>query len=263
MILTTFRRCALLVAVVATLAATSSQLNQSLSFLRGLGNGAFQQVCKWARSGAPPVYTTFYDYQQAEAGINNLGSSERWAVLQWLRGNGRSQLHALGVPDSAIGPRRAGADYAAATPAPDPWRELKFATLTLGQSASPDKIEVKHGFGAAKRDGKEILACVSFTNQAAIAATRVVFEFDITDANGKSLGDMVLDRRGTFSSGIGIYSWSSYSDWRAGQQNRGYSDNCKSNRQSVAAMPVLDARFITYRVTRVEYADGSMWTASP
>jgi hypothetical protein len=68
-----------------------------------------------------------------------------------------------------------------------------------------------------------------------------------------------MDRRGTFSPGIDINGWDSLASWQRGS-NRGYDENCTGINMSVAAFPLLAARFVSYRILRVEYTDGTVWT---
>ena len=70
--------------------------------------------------------------------------------------------------------------------------------------------------------------------------------------DGMDLGDLVLDCRGTFSQGIAINGWGSLADWQSGLGHRGYNDNCTTISGGVARMPLLSARYVTYRVTNVE-----------
>jgi hypothetical protein len=260
----------LVVALVAALAVSHPEpvradapVYQALTSLRSLTDQSFAHVVTWARNGAGQVWAPTWDYQQAEAAILALPGNDRYAILQWLRGNGRSALYNLGVTDNYIGPRRPGADYPLATPTPDPYRQLQFATDSLdgNSGAQPGNIQVLGGFAAARRDGTAIVACVGFQNNAAQAATLIRFAFPIKDANGNTVATLVLDRKGTFSSGIGIHTFQSYNDWKGGQSNRGYSENCVTRKTGVAAMPILEARFATYAVTHVEYADGSSWNS--
>ncbi len=143
-------------------------------------------------------------------------------------------------------------------PTPNPYRQLDFASPTLG-GQTQGQIAVTGGWAAVKRDGKAAVVCVSFKNEAAVAATRVVFEFAISGRSGDNLADMQLDRRGTFSTGVDINGWSSLSDWQGGVGHRGYGDNCKTVSSGVAAFPLLSARYVTYHVRAVEYADGHTW----
>jgi hypothetical protein len=235
---------------------------QALTSLRALGDQSFAHVVTWARNGAGPVYAPVWDYQNAEAGILALPGRDRQAILQWLRGNGRGALYALGVADNFIGRHRPGADVPLATPTPDPWRQLQFASDSLdGGGPSSGGIKVLSGFAGAKRNGTEVVACLSFQNNAAQAATRVLFAIPLKNESGNTVATLTLDRRGTFSTGIGIYSWSSYSQWRSGMTNRGYPENCVVKTPGVAALPIIEARFATFDVLRVEYADGTSWNA--
>ena len=242
-------------------ADASDDLRQVLSTLRNLGQGSFANVVAWAANGAPQVLIPIRDYEQAEAQILNLGSDDRQAVLWWLRGNGRSALYARGATDDAIGPLRSGVDSGAApaaTATPNPWRDLKLASATLGGGTPASNIVLLGGFAAAKLDGTSAKACVSFKNVAPMAAVRVLFSFPLLDSGGNVVATLKLDRKGLFSPNVDIASYQSLSDSQ-GFGNRNYADNCATVTNAVAAVPILTARFATYRVTRVEYADGSAW----
>lgn len=121
------------------------------------------------------------------------------------------------------------------------------------------------GWASVKRDGRGAHACVSFKNSDTRPATRVLFQFPISDEAGVELGQLELDRRGTFSPGIDINGWGSMASWQ-GSANRRNDENCTSVNAGVAALPLLAARFASYRIMRVEYADGTSWappTATP
>ncbi len=247
-------------AIPAQPARADAPLYQALTSLRNLSSGSFEKVVIWARNGSPQVYAPIWDYQNAEAGILSLPSDERHAVRQWLIGNGRSALYSLGVSDHAIGPRRPGADVPLATPTPDPWRQLQFATDSFSD-APTGPIQVGAGIAAAKRDGTSLVACVTFTNTAPQAATSVSFVFTLKSGNGDAVGTIGFVRNGTFSTGIGIHTWDSYASWRQQSGNRGYNDNCVTKETGVAALPILETRFVTYAVKSVTFADGTSWSA--
>ncbi len=244
-------------------ADVSNTLRQTLATLRGLGGQSFGSVAQWARNGAPQVVFPVADYEQAETQILSLPGDDRQAVLWWLQGNGRSALYARGATDDMIGPLRAGVD-SGATPAPAlQWRDLRLASPTLGATGSGAQIVLLNGFAAAMLDGRRAVACVSFKNVAPQAATRVIFIFTLLNSDGRTGGELTLDRQGTFSPNIGIMSYDSYSDWVSHQSiNRGYAQNCATVSNGVAAVPILTARYVTYRVTRVEYVDGSSWEST-
>jgi hypothetical protein len=144
------------------------------------------------------------------------------------------------------------------TATPNPYREIRLASQTL-ENKPQGKIALLGGWAAVKRDGHGAIVCVSFKNEAAVAATRVVFRFAILNRSGDELGKLELDRSGTFSPGININGWGSLSDWQGGVGHKGYGDNCKMLSSNVAALPLLSAHTVTYEVTRVEYADGTGW----
>ncbi len=146
-----------------------------------------------------------------------------------------------------------------ASPTPNPYREIRLASQTL-ENKPQGKIAFMGGWAAVKRDGHGAIVCVSFKNDAAVAATRIFFRFTVLGRSGNELGNLELDRSGTFSPGVDINGWKSLSEWQGGVGHRGYGDNCKVLNGNVAALPLLSAHTVTYEVTRVEYADGSNWT---
>ena len=145
-----------------------------------------------------------------------------------------------------------------ASPTPNPYREIRLASRSL-ENKPQGKIALLGGFAAVKRDGNGAVICVSFKNEAAVAATRVVFTFTILDRSGNEAGHLELDRIGTFSPGVDINGWRSLSEWQGGVGHRGFGDNCRVLNSGVAALPLLSAHAVTYEVTKVEYADGSSW----
>jgi hypothetical protein len=143
-------------------------------------------------------------------------------------------------------------------PTPNPYRRLEFGTPTLGNAPSGN-IAVLGGWVAVKRDGRGARACISFKNTGSITATRLLIEFPMMNREGERVAEIKLDRRGTFSPGIDIMGWNSLESWQSGS-NRGYDENCESLSLGVAAFPLLQARYATYRILRVEYTDGTDWT---
>jgi hypothetical protein len=155
--------------------------------------------------------------------------------------------------------RRGTGAAPAASPSPNPYREIRLASQRL-ENTPQGKIALLGGWAAVKRDGHGAIVCVSFKNEAAVAATRVVFAFTIVGRSGNELGKLELDRNGTFSPEIDINGWGSLSEWQGGVGHKGYGDNCKVLNANVAALPLLAAHAVTYEVTHVEYADGTSWT---
>lgn len=143
------------------------------------------------------------------------------------------------------------------TPTPNPYRSLNFASETLGQSGGP--ISVIGGFAAARRDGTAAIVCVSFKNTTTQTARHVLFDFALLGTHGRDVGALHLDRRGEFSPGVEINGWSNLSAWQSGVGHRGYGDNCTHWQQGVAAAPILRAASVVYRVTHVEFDDGTSW----
>lgn len=241
-------------------------LVQILSQLQSLDDDSFIKVTQWARNGADTVYNPIMDYERDEVSINILDRDVRYAVLQWLRGNGRRDLYNLRVSDDQIGPQRPGADSPGPTPVPtpNPWREVDFGTATLG-SPAPDGSNIAYldGFGAARIDGTEMDVCVSFQNNAPKTATLVHYEFTLHDQGGAVLGTIPFDRKGTFSTGIPIRtsSFDGFSD-SGFNLNTKYADNCVKERPPLPSAAIMSAALLTYKVTHVEYSDGTNWTTT-
>ena len=138
------------------------------------------------------------------------------------------------------------------TPSPTPqfWRDIPFATTSLGDNSTEGDIQMIDWSVTGQVDGRSIMACVSFKNISPKTAREVFFEFPLTNAEGTTLGKLTLDRKGTFSPNIGIYN------------NRG-GGNCVSRDLAAAALPILDAQYAAYHVAKVIYDDGTVWTPSP
>ncbi len=246
---------------------TSAFVDSTLRTIYFLSDSQFASLVQWARSGAPsptigaPAYSVEFDIVDRRTMLRD---NERQAILTYLRGGGRSALYALGVTDSQLGSRNP-ANVAPPTPkpspTPNPYRSLEFGSPTIG-GGTVGNIAVLGGWAAVKRDGRAAHACISFKNTDPRTATRVLFQFPIADEAGAELGQLELDRRGTFSPGIDIAGWGSLASWQ-GSSNRRYGENCTGVSAGIAALPLLAARFATYRVVRVEYADGTSWTPTP
>lgn len=144
-----------------------------------------------------------------------------------------------------------------ATPTPNPYRTLQFATERTSETAGP--IQVIDGWGAVARNGKSAVVCVSFKNVRPETATHVVFEFPLLNRQGEVVDTLHLDRRGEFSSNIDIRGWDSLGSWQGGIGHRGFGDNCAVLNLQVAAMSLLQAHVAGYRIQRVQFTDGTEW----
>jgi hypothetical protein len=240
---------ALALASTIAVAAPPEPLVKVLTSLQALDNDSFQKVVTWAKNGADTVYGPIMDYEHDEISILILDGDQKSAVLQWLRGQGRTELYKLDVTDAQIGPDRAATDAAAATPTPalDLWRKLQYASASLGTPA-PDasNVTILKPTGTVRVDGTALGICVSFRNDAPKTAKLVHFDFDLNDASGHDLGHIPFDRVGTFATGIetGIDG-----------------ENCINKMYPLASLPLLSAKFFTAAVTHVDYGDGTSWSA--
>jgi len=242
--------------------AQSNALITVLSEIQQLSQNDFNALASWANNGAPAPFSNFYQPNKAEADILALGDKDRQAVILWLQGNGRSALYVRGANDYQIGPPRSPADQAAPTPSPTPsaWREIPLASATL-EGGVQGQIQIVSGFAAVKRDGTAAIACVTFKNLAPQTARRVIFAFPLLDAQGNALGTLTLDRNGEFSSNVVIATYDGFASWQQGGIGpRGYADNCIQKILPTPAVPLLQARTASYRVMRVEYDGGTVWT---
>ena len=225
-------------------ASPSSGLSSVLSQIRFMGNIDFDSLVNWAKHDAPTPGSATFQPEKAEVDINNLGGSDRDAVLNWLRGNGRGALHNQGASDSEIGPLRGTIDAASATP--NPWRSIPLATATLDQ-APQSGIQVLGGFAAVKKDGTGAMICLSFKNVDPRVANHVVVEFPILADGGQETGKLVLDRSGQFSPNIDIRSYESLAAWQSGAGPHSQADGCIGKTLPTAAIPFLQARAAGYR----------------
>jgi len=237
-------------------ATPSYPLGVVLSSLQQLSDQAFANVQQWAYDQAPRPANGNTPAKAVEQRISDLQWADRSAVMTWLTGGGRSALYARGASDADIGSRRPGRPQP--TPTPNPYRLLNFASPTLDERPI-GHIRILGGFAAVRNDGTAAVVCVSFRNVSPKMATRVVFDFPLLGAGGRTLATLHLDRQGEFSSGIDINGWSSLGDWQSGIGHRGYNDNCATIERNVAATPLLHAASATYTVTQVEYRNGSVW----
>ncbi|MDQ2818428.1 MAG: hypothetical protein M3T49_09535 [Candidatus Eremiobacteraeota bacterium] len=245
----------------------SYALVQALSALRSVGDANFMNVTTWAANPAQ-LANPFFPWEVAEAQVWALGRRDRDAVLSWLRSNGRGALYGRGATDTMIGPPRPFIDigYAPSAPAStSDWRKVPFVAGTMGGS-SPGHIAIRSGWSMIKRDATSEVHCVSFTNTSPKTATEINFTYEFVDASNNVLTSLNSVRSGTFTPSIEISGPADYGQYLKVQQGqlmpRTLLDNCWSFSSGTAELPLLNARYIEFGVSRVNYSDGSMWTAS-
>jgi len=239
----------------------SAQLMQTLTTIRNLDDSSFQHVVKWANAPKFPDRTT-PDWKEAEQQIMLLDYKDRSAVLSWLRGNGRSALYDRGATDSMIGVMRAPGDRGGGTAssALSKYRVMKISSPTLGNPPPEGGIDVTGGFALIAKDGTKAIVCVSFKNVAAVTANAVHFKFPLMSANGETLGTIDFNRTGEFSPNIAINGppdANTYFD--SGFSHRDAFNNCVTSSQGTAALPLLQAHYVAYKVASVTYTNGSSW----
>jgi hypothetical protein len=230
-------------------AAATESLVRVMKEIAALNDSDHGRLKEWASEGARRPSLSYSQVDKVKNNILNLEVPDRHAVVEWLRGGGPQALYARGISASQI--RKA--------PVENPWRQLKLASETLQPAPSGD-IQVLRGFAAVRKDGTAAQACVTFKNAGSKTASRIVFEFALVNGDGKEDGVLTLDRRGTFSPNIDIVGESSpFSPGTTIMGNRSFQDNCTTLTTAFAAVPILSAEYAGYRITRVEYADGTSW----
>lgn len=218
----------------------------------------------WARGAATTPSNPFFPHERVEVQINALRSSDRNAVLAWLRGEGREHLYRRGASDTDIGPCKKPIDSASCSAHvfETTMRTLQFA---LGAPQPESNIEVEGGFAVVTKDGTEEVHCLSFKNVSPKTATQVTFGYTLYAHNGtEALEHGTNVRSGTFSTGItiaGPKDYSGYKDATSGIGHSGLKDNCWKTSTKVAKLSTIQAGTLALRVRAVQYADGTSWAA--
>ena len=215
-------------------AAAKPSLDAVMSAIHDLSQSDFIELVEWARSGAPGPAHRVTQLDWVESDIDGLSDSDKRNVRSMLA-NG--QIAYSGTPSPTP------------SPTPQTWRDIPFTATSLVENPTEGDIQMLDGNVQAQIDGRSITACVSFKNVSQKTATEVFFEFPLADADGKTLGALPLDRKGTFSPNIGIYS-------------KHGSENCVSRDLAAASLPILNAQSASFHVVKVIYSDGSMWVSS-
>lgn len=131
------------------------------------------------------------------------------------------------------------------------------------EASPPDgsNIEVLRGFVSVDQPrGAVIDVCVAFRNTASKDAKLVNVTYYLVGPGNAPLGELQLTRKGTFSQGteIGTFSFLDLVHQRPGM-NAGWWDNCVFHETKTAPFFNPGMQFVRYKVTHVEYADGTSW----
>ena len=247
---------ALLTAPPRARADASPALLNVLSEMHALSDNEFRKLYRWANSDplfAPVNAPSQPD--QTEQDILALDKKDKKAVLGWLQGKGRAGLYALGVTDEQIGPKYRLLSQEPAT-TPNRWRGIPITPGPWSRKLQ-GSTQILNSFVAVSTDGTSSIACVSFKNIGQSEATRIVVDFLFLGANGEKLGDLTLDRHGSFSPNTAVMGYESLSEFRRSGDPR--SENCIMEELTSPALPFLQARIAGYVVARAEYADGTVW----
>lgn len=240
----------------------SQNLVTTLAALRDLSDGSFQQVLWWAPNPTDPQLS-IPDWNDAEHRIMQLGRQDRAAVLAWLTGGGRQALYDRGATDRMIGARTVSAGGGFTTPStPGPssqYRVLPLTSPTLG-GAPAGNVRVTGGFALVKNDATKAVVCLSFVNLAPATASAVHFAFPLLDSNGNTIATLAFTRSGTFAPSVAINGPADGNAYLGGGFGpRAAYDNCLVSAQGTAALPLVQTHYVTYKVTGVQYADGTSW----
>jgi hypothetical protein len=238
----------------------SQSLVNALATLRGLSDSSFQQVVWWAPNPSDPNITV-PDWNNAEHLIMQLKRKDLDAVLSWLNGNGRQALYERGATDKLIGPRRIADNGVPSTPAPSSqYRIMPLTSPTLNTANTPSGIQVTGGFALVKKDATRAVVCLSFINHAANVANAVEFAFPLIDSQGNTVATLTFTRNGTFSPNIAINGPTDGNAYLNGSIGpRSAYDNCLVSNPGTAALPLAQTRFVSYKITGVQYANGTSW----
>jgi hypothetical protein len=241
----------------------SQGLVNTLATLKNLSDSSFQQVVWWASNPSDPNITV-PDWNNAEHQIMQLKRKDRNAVLAWLNGNGRQALYERGATDKLIGPQRV-ADNGFITPStPGPssqYRIMPLTAPTLNTAAAPGGIQITGGFALVKKDATRAVICLSFVNRVQNTANAVEFAFPLLDKQGNTVATLTFTRKGTFSPNIAINGPADANAYLNGAFGpRAAYDNCLVSAPGTAALPFAQTRFVSYKVTGVQYANGTSWT---
>ena len=239
----------------------SQQLVSTLTTIRGLGDQSFQQVVWWAPNPSDPQITV-PDWNNAEHQIMQLKKHDRDAVLKWLTGQGKNALYDRGATDRMIG-SRSPSSFGPSRPRSSglsQYRTLPLTSPTLNGAAPASGITVNGGFALIAKNATKAIVCLSFTNVGARTANEVDFSFPLVDGNGNALGTFTLDRKGTFSPNVAINGPADANTYvNNGPGPRAMFSNCVVSNQGTASLPLLQARFVTFKVVNVRYNDGTSW----
>jgi hypothetical protein len=139
-----------------------------------------------------------------------------------------------------------------------PYRPLEFVSPKHAKPSGD--IQVLDGWAAIKKNLKGAIVCLSFRNNAKLTARRVVFELPVIGGSGATVAKIELDRHGTFPTGVVVPTWENLAQWRAQAGDPSYNQNCKILSTTASVFPIVSAHAVSYRVVRIEYANGHVLT---
>ena len=142
------------------------------------------------------------------------------------------------------------------------WTYLPTVNALLNKPPDGSGIEVLRGFGAVPDDASSIDVCIAFRNKGTKVATHVDFLYTMMAGDGRTFGVLSFSRDGAFSPGAEIktFEFSQFAGLSL-PTNHAFRDNCvfHSTKTGLTFNPAT--YLILYRVTHVDYADGTSWVA--
>ena len=141
------------------------------------------------------------------------------------------------------------------------WTYYPTVNAFVNQPPDGSGIEILRGFGAVPDGGSDIDVCIAFRNKGTKAATRIDMLYTMMAADGRTFGSLPFVRKGEFAPGADVqtFTFTQFATLGA-PTNHGFWDNCLFHKTTTA--PFFDPAMylIVYRVTYVEYADGTSWS---
>lgn len=137
---------------------------------------------------------------------------------------------------------------------PVAWRSLVFGASNLG--AGPSPVAVTRGFAAVRNDGREGIACVSFTNETQRPLREVDIDVEILDGLGFIQRVAPLRRTGLVAGGASAGGPENAQDLASAR------GNCVIDGENTLADttdPFAGASAVVYAVRGVTYANGATW----
>lgn len=258
-------------AVVLVLGAASATRAEMVANLSGvwLANGSFTARCSIQQNGAS-ITLRNQDGRSASGTVSGSTLSTDWGSAGGrISGTISADLRRIHWSNGTFWVRESGnfsPSYISVTGAsvvtpvatPNPWRTIQWSNDTK-RRASP--LDLFQGFAAVRRNGTWVTGCISFENTSSVVAKAIRFQFLLENRNGEIIHQVPFDRKGEFSPNVEIHGYGNLEEMLKRVGHHGYIDNCWGERADTDAeiARLLQVHYYTYRVERIEFADGTEW----